>query len=407
METPILVCHKAYEKNKYEPKGILMKLSYMVLPMYLGLASMAFAAGNSNPEQASAPVAEAPYQSSFSDYKPFAEEEVSSWRVLNEQVTGGGHAGHSMANMKGMDQGEIKSMPSDSSMPPMEGMDHKAMKDMPSDSGKPAMKGMNHDSMKSMPKEDSKLSQEMNHEEMKSKPAMEGMDHGTMKDMPADHASASHVEEVGSEHQHGAADVDEPTIPATHKEEIQPIKFEIIPNMHPLAVHFPITLTLIALLFSLAARIGHKHSLAIQLATVGHWSLWLAAITAVIAATFGWLAYNSVNHDDAGHAAMLIHRNWAISTAGGLVILTILDVWKSRASQLMLWPIIFVLFILSASIAVTGWLGGEVVYRHGIGVLSLPQSEDDMERNPHEHGAAGGHEHPETSNEEPVAEHHH
>ena len=276
--------------------------------------------------------------------------------MLNEQVTGGGHAGHSMGNMK----------------------------------------GMNHDDMKSKPAMD-----------MKSRPAMEGMDHNAIKDMPADLAQ-SHAEHASSEHQHGAASVDEPTMPTTHKEEIQPMKFELIPNAHPLAVHFPITLTLIALLFSLAARVRHKHSSAIQLATVGHWSLWLAALMAVIAAVFGWLAYNSVNHDDAGHAAMLIHRNWAIPTAGGLVILAILDAWKSRATQLMRWPVLVVLFILSVSVAVTGWLGGEVVYRHGIGVLALPESEEGMEGHHHEHGAAGGHEHyHETADEEPAAEHHH
>ncbi len=35
---------------------------------------------------------------------------------------------------------------------------------------------------------------------------------------------------------------------------------------------------------------------------------------------------------------------------------------------------LFFLLLLSQAIAVTGWLGGEVVYRHGIGVLSMPSS---------------------------------
>jgi uncharacterized membrane protein len=388
-------------------KKMLMEWSsYAGLPVYLVLTSMAFAApaDNPTPGQAAAPVAGVPYQSSLSDYKPFTEENASSWRMLNEQVTGGGHAGHSMGNMQGMNHDQMKSMPSDSSMPTMEGMDHEAMEDIAADSGKPAMKGMNHDAMKPMQPAESKPGQKMNHDQMKSMPAMDGMNHDAMKDMPAQ----SHTEEAGSEHQHGAAKVDEPTMPATHKEETQPMKFELIPNAHPLAVHFPITLTLIALLFSLGARLRSQHNAASQLATVGHWSLWIAALSAVIAAMLGWLAYNSVNHDADGHAAMLLHRSWAIPTAGGLVILAILDAWKSRANQLMPWPVLIVLFLLSASVAVTGWLGGEVVYRHGIGVLSLPESEEGTEGHHQDQGAAKGHEHHhETTEQEPAAEHHH
>lgn len=282
------------------------------------------------------------------------------------------------------------------------------MKDMPADSGKPAMKGMNHDAMKSSLPEESMPGQEMKHDHMQSMSPMEGMDHDAMKDM-SEAPAQPHAEEASSEHQHGSASVDESSMPATHKEENQPVKFELIPNAHPLAVHFPIALTLIALLFSLAARLRAQHSAALQLATVGHWSLWIAALSAVIAAMFGWLAYNSVNHDAAGHAAMLIHRNWAIPTAVGLVILATLDAWKSRANQLMSWPVLIVLFLLSASIAVTGWLGGEVVYRHGIGVLSLPESEKDMEGHHHpDSRATEDHEHHhEAADEEPVAEHQH
>lgn len=386
-----------------------MKLSYRLLPLYFGLASMAFAApaDNSTADQASAPVASAPYQSPLSDYKPFAEQKVASWQMLNEQVTGGGHAGHAMRTMRGMNHDQLKSMPADSSLPPMEDMDHGTMKDMSADGGKPTMKGMNHDAMKSMPTAESKSGHKMNHDQMKSIPRTEGMDHDAMKTMPAAPAS-SHMDEAGAAHQHGEANVDVPPMPAIHKEESPPMQFELIPNAHPLAVHFPISLTLIALLFSLGARLRSPHSSAIQLATVGHWSLWIAALSAVVAATFGWLAYNSVNHDDAGHAAMLLHRNWAIPTAGGLVVLAILDAWKSRATQLMPWPVLIALLLLSASIAVTGWLGGEVVYRHGIGVLTLPESEEGMEGHHHEHEADEGHEHhQETADEKPAAEHQH
>ncbi|MEO6421580.1 MAG: hypothetical protein ABIR84_02540, partial [Candidatus Nitrotoga sp.] len=92
-----------------------MNLPNMVLSLSLLTAFNVFGAQIDNSPTphltTSAPVS-VPYQSSFSSYKPYAEEEIASWRALNEQVTGGGHADHSMGNMKDMDHEKVKSMPS-------------------------------------------------------------------------------------------------------------------------------------------------------------------------------------------------------------------------------------------------------------------------------------------------------
>jgi hypothetical protein len=56
-------------------------------------------------------------------------------------------------------------------------------------------------------------------------------------------------------------------------------------------------------------------------------------------------------------------------------------------------PMLILLFVLSGSIAVTGWLGGEVVYRHGIGVLALPSNIAFEHSLHHEHGGKDAAEH--------------
>ena len=104
-----------------------------------------------------------------------------------------------------------------------------------------------------------------------------------------------------------------------------------------------------------------------------------------MAVVFGWLAYNSVNHDDAGHVAMGIHRVWAVSTAGLLLALALWDIKKHLLTTIL--PLYFVVLLgaARASVGATAWLGGAVVYRHGIGVLSLPEPEEEGVAHDHEH----------------------
>ena len=166
---------------------------------------------------------------------------------------------------------------------------------------------------------------------------------------------------------------------------------EIIPNFHPVVVHFPIVLTMVAFALALLSNLLKSHRLASYWSAASHLALWASALSALRAVIFGWLAYNSVNHDDAGHVAMGIHRVWAISTAGLLLALALWDIKKHLLTSI--FPLYFVVLLgaASASVGATAWLGGEVVFRHGIGVLSLPEPEEEgvaHDHGAHVHGAA-------------------
>ncbi len=344
----------------------------------------------------------APYQSTFEDYKATNSDNQTDWTSLDSSIADQGHQmpgmqhssdqpmnheamGHSMphgdthashdskSQMPPMDHGNRKGMDHHS----MPGMDHSKMHDMNSqaeDMGG-SMASMDH---KSSPSESSGHIHDhamMNHA---------GMDHHAMQNM--NHSESDSEAVVSTTHEHGNAvgELAEEGHPNHIHEPAEAVKpeapsehtgFQIIPNLHPAVVHFPIALTMVAFILGLAARLFRQSASSTSLAAAGYYALILAAVSAVAAVGLGWLAFNStMNHDDAGHAAMLLHRAWAIPTAVGLVLVAIWHSLKSRQDSPMSIPVLVCLAGLSMSVATTAWLGSEVVYRHGIGVLSLPAS---------------------------------
>ena len=153
----------------------------------------------------------------------------------------------------------------------------------------------------------------------------------------------------------------------------------IIPNWHPVFVHFPIAFATAAAVLIIVGVLFKNRPWAVQCLTMGRLLLLGAAIFACVAAVFGWFAYNSVLHDEAGRLAMTIHRNWALAS---LVALLVLAAWVARTWRSLEAPSYGFLFLLAAMwllIATAAWHGGEAVYRHGLGVMALPETPGDQE----------------------------
>lgn len=163
--------------------------------------------------------------------------------------------------------------------------------------------------------------------------------------------------------------------------------FEIIPNWHPVFVHFTVALWSLAALFYLSMPLVKSPSLHAQWAILARWNLWLGSVFAIVTAVFGLLAFNSVAHDTPSHAAMSEHRNWAVSTLALFLALTGWSVWHYRRNVASApVPFITAMLLALALLLTTAWHGAEVVYRYGIGVKSLPKADTNE-------ASGAGHEH--------------
>ncbi|CAM3684057.1 hypothetical protein VA7868_04255 [Vibrio aerogenes CECT 7868] len=150
---------------------------------------------------------------------------------------------------------------------------------------------------------------------------------------------------------------------------------EILPNWHPMLIHFAISL----LFFTGAAQIficirspGEQHPIHF----VMKWLVVGGAISVIAAVGSGFHAYESLSLDGPAQAEMMMHRNYALGTtcvflAGAIIYLFFSSSLRSLAC------LCFILALLLVTI--TGFHGGELVFRHGLGVMPqtdlLPESD--------------------------------
>jgi len=158
---------------------------------------------------------------------------------------------------------------------------------------------------------------------------------------------------------------------------------EIIPNYHPIFVHFTLGLLGSSVGLFVLTRVISNQDLKHQLLTVALWNLWLGAMVTIITIGAGWYAFNTVEHDDPSHLVMLNHRNLALST---FIIVMVLAVWswrKFRHAEQISIPFLAAAILAAGLLVATAWHGAELVFRHGLGVISLP------DKDAHHHGSNG------------------
>ncbi len=157
---------------------------------------------------------------------------------------------------------------------------------------------------------------------------------------------------------------------------------EIIPNWHPIFVHFTIALFSIATLL-IVSSLFIRNDCGAKILNCGYINLWLGCLFTFVTVAAGFYAYNTVAHDEPSHAVMTDHRNWALVTASIFLVLTIWSIRLYRKDNKQNLFFIGCLVIATLLLSITGWKGAEAVYRYGLGVMSLPNTDA------HEHIGGG------------------
>ena len=149
-------------------------------------------------------------------------------------------------------------------------------------------------------------------------------------------------------------------------------------RLHPLMVHFPIALALVAIGAEWWRSLARQQGLSALTRPL----LWIAALSAVFATTSGWV---NAAHEHAGSDSATLNLHRWIGT-GTTVFLVLLAVWSSAVQAMIarasseavaqLGAFRWVALMGGVAVGVTGHLGGELV--HGEGYLSkvlLPAAE--------------------------------
>ena len=164
---------------------------------------------------------------------------------------------------------------------------------------------------------------------------------------------------------------------------------EILPNWHPIFVHFSVALLVVATGAFVVSMLASQYATRYQTRQYARWTLWLGVVFSVFTVAAGMYAYFTVNHDGPSHEWMTIHRNVALATFATFLILAIWSIICAKRQSEEKKGFMILLIIGLVALLSTSWLGGELVYRYGLGVQSLPKATGEG----HDHEHSGGHEH--------------
>jgi uncharacterized membrane protein/mono/diheme cytochrome c family protein len=148
--------------------------------------------------------------------------------------------------------------------------------------------------------------------------------------------------------------------------------FQFFGRLHPMTVHFPIGLLVVALFLELLTLKGKRPGLREGI----NWMVYLGALFAVLACGLGWLLRT---FDDYSGELVQWHQNLGITTAILSVITAILlqKTLRSKLKNFLVYR--STLFLTVFSLTITGHLGASLTHGEDFLSSALPGTEDTFE----------------------------
>jgi len=139
-----------------------------------------------------------------------------------------------------------------------------------------------------------------------------------------------------------------------------------MPNFHPLLVHFPIALIFVIVATDLLAMVFKRRIFS----DAGTVMIGFALAGAAAAVISGLIAEESVWHTEAAPELIETHETAALIFLGALVLLTAFRiVFRKRIAESLGWLSLLGTVICAAMVGYVAFLGGEMVFVHGTGVI--------------------------------------
>jgi uncharacterized membrane protein len=151
-------------------------------------------------------------------------------------------------------------------------------------------------------------------------------------------------------------------------------------SYHPILIHLPLIAFAVAIFFDLVD--AWRHTPRFVHASHVLWSI--ALLGGVLAIASGLWAYTRVDHSEAAHAVMTLHRNVALASFGALLIAAIWRWRRPRSRVASLYAA-----AAFAGLLWVAYLGGRLVFGNAVGIPSARLTEILQERateEGHEHG---------------------
>ena len=139
-----------------------------------------------------------------------------------------------------------------------------------------------------------------------------------------------------------------------------------MPNIHPIIVHFPIALIVVVAICDLIGIISGKRSFILTANIVSIF----AGIGAVMAVISGLFAEKSVWHPGPAHELLETHEMFGFIFLGVIIVTVIFRLAiGDKIYDRFAWIGFVLALIASGIVGYGGYLGGEMVYTHGAGVM--------------------------------------